>query len=172
DGGELTGVELLPVEEANGTGQQQEVALLDDPIEEGLPRPSTLDVRPGVVLHHGVEDPQAAPRGKHALGSDAPDDRRIHSGLKRADPRQRRGVLVAARRMVEEVAGSPEAESLEQLRAPGTDSLHVLDVPVERVEAPHQVRTASKRRRPRQRRVTVSSRRSATARRFGTEALL
>src|SRR5690606_1779990 len=69
----LAGLELAPVEEAAGPGDEEEVAAADRAIEEGLAGPGALD-HPGLVAEDGLEDAEAGAGGDDALAYDGADD--------------------------------------------------------------------------------------------------
>jgi hypothetical protein len=112
----LAGLELTPVEEADGTGEEEEVSAAQEAVEEGLARPGALD-EPAPVAHDRLEDAQPLPRGEHPLGDDAPHDGRLHPRLQRPDLLDGRRVLVAARDVIEHVARGEQPELREQVRA-------------------------------------------------------
>jgi hypothetical protein len=78
----LARLELAAVEEAHGSGGEEEVAAADPPVQEGLPGPGALDV-PAPVAHHRLEDAQPLPGGEHPAGDDAADHRGVHPRLQR-----------------------------------------------------------------------------------------
>src|SRR5436190_1195396 len=113
---EFARLKLAAVEEANVPAHQQRVALGDRAIEERLAGPRHFD-HPGVVLQHGLEDPESFSRGQDALGDDAADDRALHSRLERGDGGDGARVLVPMRDVVEQVACRENAETLKRLGA-------------------------------------------------------
>jgi hypothetical protein len=79
----LPGLDLAAVEEADGPGDQQAVALADGAVEERLAGPGALD-EPRVIPDHGLEDPEPLPRGQDPLAHHLADDRGVHPDLQEA----------------------------------------------------------------------------------------
>jgi hypothetical protein len=92
----LAGLQLAPMEEADGPGQQHDVAFLDRAIQKRLSRPRRFD-HAAVVLQNRLEDPQPFTSRDDPLGDHATDDGAVHPRLQRCYRRDRAGVLVAAR---------------------------------------------------------------------------
>src|SRR5690606_21352895 len=103
--GELLRLKLLSMKKADGAGHQEEVALLDYPVQKGLSRPGAFSVAGGVADRR-LEDAKALAGWEDALGDDPADHRRLLAGLQRSDRRDGGGVLVAARGVEEEIPGS------------------------------------------------------------------
>src|SRR5690606_22129444 len=140
---ELARLELAPVEELHGAGDEQRVTLPELPLEPRLPRPCDRQ-QPGIVLQHGLEDAQALPRRDHALAPHGADDRHVHADVGAPDRGHGGGVVVAPRHVVEEVPRRPDADAGELVRTLGSDALEELDRAVEpRVRLRGQPKTPS-----------------------------
>jgi hypothetical protein len=118
DHGELAGLHLPAVEELDRAGEEEEVALVDHPLQVRLAGPGALH-HPGGVAHHRLEDAQPAPRGQHAAGHHAADDGGVHPRRERGDAGDGGGVFVAVRRVVEHVARGEQPQLLQQRGAAG-----------------------------------------------------
>src|SRR5207245_885117 len=99
---------------------------LDGALEEGLARPGALD-EPALVPQDRAEYPQPAARRDHPGADDTPHaaDLLTHTRLReRRDPR---GVEVAVRGVVQQIAHRPDAEPLQRQGALRAHALQVLD---------------------------------------------
>src|SRR5690349_1750383 len=78
----LARLELAPVEEANRSRHEEQVALVDASIEKWLARPPDFD-HPAVILEDGLEYSKPSARRDNALRDHAADDRPLHSRFER-----------------------------------------------------------------------------------------
>ena len=143
--------QLPAVVEPDRPGDQQRLPHGDGPVEERLARPDALE-HAAVVAQHGVEDPEPAPGGQHALGDHPPDARDLLPDLRPDERGHGGGVDVAMGEVPEEIARGADAEPLELLGPPLADPLQELDRHVEpdgARRAAARLRLRLRHRRPR-----------------------
>src|SRR5438445_238339 len=123
---ELPRHELAPVVVADGPGDEQQLAPLDGALEEGLARPGALD-EPALVPQDRAEYAQPAARGDHPGADDTPHAGHLLAHARLRERRDPRGIEIAVRGVVQEIAHRPNAEPRERLGPLGPDALQVLD---------------------------------------------
>src|SRR6266851_3155381 len=169
---ELLRHELLAVVVAHRSGHQQQLPLLDLPLEKWATGPGAFE-QTTVVLQHRAEHAQSPSRGQHTRADDSADARHLLPDGGTRQRRNRRGVEIAVRNVIKEVAGGADAEPLQRLGAFGPNALEKLDGRIELELHPLTnrcaYRTGSKSSRsssvspvPRKRIGTGTARRSAT----------
>jgi hypothetical protein len=84
----------------HGTGDEEELPLLDHPVEERLARPGALDDARG-ILEHRAKDPEPPSRRHHGLGDDVAHDGHLFPHVGFGDGRNARGVQVAVRDVIQ-----------------------------------------------------------------------
>src|SRR5437879_1652066 len=127
---EFAGHDLFPVVVADGAGHQEQLPFLYLALEEWAARPGAFQ-QTALVLQDSAEYAQPAPRGQYA-GAHHPSDAR--DLLPDHGPRQGRhgrGVEIAMRDVIEEIARRANAESLQRLGALGADAFQEFDRRVE-----------------------------------------
>ncbi len=100
---ELARLELPPVKEANGSGEEKFIVVLNHPIEVRLTHPGAFD-RARVVADNRLEDPESLARRQHTLRGDQPDYGGIHPRFELTDRLDGRSVFVAVRNVVQHIA--------------------------------------------------------------------
>src|SRR5207245_302328 len=118
--------ELAAVIVAHGPGDEQQLAPLDGALEERLARPGALH-EPALIPHDRAEHPQAAARGDHPGAHHTPHAAHLLAHPRLRQRRHPRGVEVAVRGVVQQIAHRPNAEPRERLGPLGPDALQVLD---------------------------------------------
>src|SRR5207245_884052 len=118
--------ELAAVIVAHGPGDEQQLAPLDGALEERLARPGALH-EPALIPHDRAEHPQAAARGDHPGAHHTPHAAHLLAHARLRQGRHPRGVEVAVRGVVQQIAHRPDAEPRESLGPLGPDALQVLD---------------------------------------------
>ena len=122
---ELAGHQLAAVVVAHGARHEEQLAGFDLALEERLARPGALQ-HAARVPQHRAEHAQPAPRGQDAGADHPPHARRVLSHLGTRQWGERGGVQVAVRRVIQQVAGAPDAQARQGLRAPRAHALQVL----------------------------------------------
>ena len=108
---ELAWHELLAMVVAHRSGHQQQLSLLDLPLEKRAAGPGALE-QAAVVLQHGAEHAQAPPGRQHARADHTAHARHI---LANGGPRQRHdggGVEIAMGNVIQQIADRANAEPL------------------------------------------------------------
>ena len=120
----------MPVKELHLSTHQQSVPLAELSVQPGLPGPGHGD-HAGVILDDRLEDPQTASRGNDTLAANPADCRNVHAHLQLADRLDRRGIVVSAWDVVEEIARSRNSEPAKRVGSFRAHALQELHRPIE-----------------------------------------
>ena len=123
---EFAGHDLFPVVVAHGARHQQQLAFLDLALEEWAARPGAFQ-KTALVLQDRAEHTQPAPGGQHTGAHHTTDARDLLPDHGPRQGRHGRGVEIAMRDVIEEIARRANAESLQRLGALGAYALEELD---------------------------------------------
>src|SRR5882672_3662256 len=122
---ELTRHQLLAMVVPHRPRHEQQLAFLDLALEKWAAWPGAFE-QTALVLEHRAKYSQAAPRRQHTGAHDAADTGHILTDGGASQRRHGRGVEIAMRRVIQQVAHRADAEPLQRLGAFWADAFKEL----------------------------------------------